>query len=763
MVNLSSDKITNFINFLINSNDHKKYIECIKETYPKKAEYVECNLNLPKQLNDYLLQKGIKLYTHQYDVLKNVREGNNVLITTSTASGKTLSFNIPIFEELINNHEATALYIYPTKALTNDQLESLKNLEKEIGIDVKPAVYDGDTPQNKRAVIRNKSRIILMNPYELHHVLQYNPKWMKFFKNLKFVVIDEAHTYRGVFGSNIAFLIRRLRRVCESYGSNPQFILASATLANPKEFSEKLVGVEFKYVYQDGSPKNQKFFVFYNTLRTEYSDTSWYKGAVNILKIHIKRDLQTLAFTKSRKIAELIALWTKGKFEKLGSPLANKISSYRSGYSPKERRRIENTFKNKKLKAVVSTNALEVGIDIGSLDAVIMYGYPGTLMSFWQQAGRAGRSNSSSVVTFFPGEFPLDQYIATHPEIVFKDTTENIVLSTENPQVIVGNILCAAAEIPITSEDKKFFSENMDELLEFLSDNGLLKNTPRGWIYAGTVRASELVSLDAAFSQEFKILGEKGNIIEIIDEAHAYAEAHKGAVFLHNGETYIIKDMDIESKTCTAVRRSVGYYTRAKAITHIEVVEELAKKDFNEFSIHLGEVIVNKTYYAYDVMEFGRKRGEYSLDLPPLELNTIALWFSFKNEFFNEPELSGRGDIGDGLHASEHAMINIFPLHVMCDSNDIGGLATNMHLDTKSPSIFIYDAVEGGIGLSEKAFEIPEKIIKTAYELVNDCKCGNGCPACIYSSNCGCGNLHLDKLYATKILKKMLEILDKSL
>jgi DEAD/DEAH box helicase domain-containing protein len=757
---MEENKILKFINSLKKSEEHKPYIENVIKIPSKKGEYAEEEYNLPEPLSNYLMGNKISLYTHQYEALDKIRNGHNVLITTSTASGKTLSFNIPIFEKMFNDPKATALYIYPTKALTNDQLKSLKNLECETEIVVKPEIYDGDTPKHKRPKIRNDSRIILMNPYELHHILQSNSKWKRFFKNLKYVVIDEAHTYRGIFGSNVAFLIRRLRRICNKYNSTPQFILSSATLANPLEFAEKLVGLEFKQIHKEGAPKNPKYFIFYNILKDEYSDISWPSSATDLLCNHINENIQTLAFAKSRKLTELIVFWTNQKLEKDERNKKGKIMPYRSGYDPKYRREVEANVKLKKLNAIVSTNALEAGIDIGSLDAVIMYGYPGTLMSFWQQAGRAGRANAPSVITYFADVSPLDQYVATHPEIVFKDTTENIAISLDNPNVIIGNILCAASEMPLTSKDEVFFTDELEELLDGLSesDGGMIAKTPQGYIYVNNVRASELVSLNAPFLNEFRILDENDKLIEVIDEAHAYSEAHEGAVFLNKGETYRITKMDVVNRKCWATLESVEYHTMAKSYTEIKVVDTLSKKQFNGFSITLNECMVNKQYYEYDKLIYGNKFSERPIPItvPPLTLNTIATSIQFKPEFFEEFKIYD-WDIKEGIHAVEHAIVNVFPLHIMCDSHDIGGLISNYQFESDNPSIHIYDEIDGGSCLSEKAFEIPEKIIKTAYELVKDCKCKEGCPACIYSPNCGMGNLDLNKHYALKILKKMIE------
>ncbi|HEX3014104.1 MAG TPA: DEAD/DEAH box helicase, partial [Methanobacterium sp.] len=396
------------LNSLKSKKWYKNRLEHIRVLKPQKAVYGDTKAVLPQFIKNYLRKNNIKLYKHQCDAIDLLRGGKNVVITTPTASGKTLAFNIPIFEKLSQDKNATALYIYPAKALANDQLKSMKELEKYCGMNLNPAVYDGDTTPTKKRKIRKDSRIIITNPYELHNVLPWHHQWENFFSNLKFVVIDEAHQYRGVFGSNVAFLLRRFQRICNYYGSNPQFILSTATLANPIEFSEKLTGLKFKLISDDGSPKGKKHFIFYNPYYDGVGKTTTHVESQGLFQLFVLNNLQTLCFTTSRKMAELIARRSKKEIGEIDASLVNKISAYRAGYLAEDRRKIEDNLKNGKLKGVTATNALELGINIGSLDSVIISGYPGTLMSVWQQAGRAGRGTADSLVTFVAFQNPLD-------------------------------------------------------------------------------------------------------------------------------------------------------------------------------------------------------------------------------------------------------------------------------------------------------------------------------------------------------------------
>jgi len=740
---------------------YKDRIAHIEVLPAREPTYGEIKKELPINLQRYLAKKRITLYQHQCDALNALRSGKNVVITTPTASGKTLAFNVPIFETLLQDECATALYLYPTKALSNDQLKVIKEFERLSGTLVHPDVYDGDTPTSKRPKIRETARIVISNPYELHHVLPWHYKWQKFLSNLKFVVIDEGHIYRGVFGSNVAFLFRRLRRLCNLYGSDPQFILSTATLANPIELGEKLVGCSFDLIAQDGSPKGKKYFIFYNPYfdGSNSGEYSTHQETKSLLLFFVRSHLQTLCFTVSRKMAELIALWSKMEVKEAEPYLVDKITAYRAGYLPAERREIENNLKNETLLGVTSTNALELGIDIGSLDSVIISGYPGTIISTWQQAGRAGRGIEESITTLVAFQNPLDQYFMKHPEIFFGKSHEHAIIDLSNYYIVLGHLMCAAAEAPITVADgESFFGDTCEEGLRELERQGLVQNTLRGWVYSGKGRATEVVRLDALSSDTFKVIC-NGKLMETIDRIQAYREAHNGAVLLHQGETYIVEDFDLNGATVQVKKREVDFHTEPMKTVDIEILQEIEQKKIGEFVVSFGDVKVTERYVGYKILRYDRVMGIETLHLPPLHFKTAGLWFTVPDDVRTATK-EAHVDFAGGLHGVEHAMIGIMPFYVMCDRWDIGGVSTPHHPDTANPTVFIYDGFEGGIGLTEKAFELIENIIKMTLELVRDCNCESGCPACIFSPKCGNENEPLDKKGTILLLEKLLGMMN---
>ncbi len=734
------------------------HIEVIPEKEPKYSNLKE---NLADNISSYLNYKKIKLYSHQCEVIEETRSGKNVIITTPTASGKTLSFNIPVFERLNNDKNATALYIYPTKALTNDQLKNIEELEEITKISVKPAVYDGDTPRPKRALIRNNSRIILSNPYEIHEILFWHKKWGKFFSNLNFIILDEAHSYRGVFGSNVALLLRRLIRICNLYGSEPQFIISSATLANPEEFAEKLTGLKFKLVSEDGSPRGRRHFILYNPYFDGLGALSTYEETKNLFLSLITNGLQTLCFTTSRKMAEVITMLTKRELNKHSPELESRVSCYRAGYLPEERRQIENNLKNSELIGVVSTNALELGINIGSLDAVIISGYPGTIISTWQQSGRAGRGLNDSLAILVAFQNPLDQYIMHHPDEFFKKSHEHAIIDTENPYILSGHLLCAAEEFPINeSVDKNYFGDNMSDYLSKLSNADLLNKTDYGWIYTSADRATKRVRLDSISGETFKVVVDN-KVIETMDKTQAFREAHPGAVLIHLGEIYVVSKLSLENRTAYARKEDVDYYTSVISNVNVKIIKNIKEKEFGKnLEVFLGNVSTKELYIGYYAKMYDKIIGTYELNLPPISFETISLWFEISNELKDKIKRKfGEEAFIGGIHAIEHAMIGIMPFYVMCDRWDLGGESMSLNPETGKATIFIYDAFEGGIGLSEKTFEIFDEVIEATYRLIKDCPCTeeNGCPACIQSPKCGNENDSLNKFVALKLLEEILQ------
>jgi DEAD/DEAH box helicase domain-containing protein len=727
---------------------------------PRTAGYGNLSYPLPEELQAYLETKRIRLYRHQCQTIETIRRQEHCILTTATASGKTLAFNLPVFERLIGEQKATALYLYPTKALSNDQQKAIRELEGFTGLDSKAAVYDGDTASYRRPEIRAHSRIILSNPYELHFILPWHYKWTTFLQNLQFVIIDEAHRYRGIFGSHIAYLLRRLRRICALYGPSPQFILASATLANPQEFGQRLTGVPCTLIDEDTSPRGEKHFVLYNPYFDGRVDRSVHQETKEVFLSCIQGGLQTLCFTGSRRLAELIAQWSREAFRTTLPSWTDQITAYRAGYLPEERRAIENRFKDGLVRGVVSTNALELGVDIGSLDAVVISGFPGTLISTWQQAGRCGRGLQDSMAVLVGFQNPLDQYFMRHPGTFFSGSMEHAIVDQSNPYITSGHLLCAAAELPIQPErDRAFLGDGID-MLSALQDCHLVRQTSRGWIYAGKGKAADAVSLGAISTDTFRVV-EDGRTLETMNTAQAYREGYPGAVILHGGETYLVKELDLEAKVVRVKASDVDYYTESIRSTDLTVLSEDRQTYFSDFSLHFGEVEVVEHYVAYRIVRRNTVIGNAPLDLPPLRFRTKALWFSVPDRILDTIEGAG-GKVDGGLHGAEHVLIGVMPFFVMCDRWDLGGLSTPFHPSTGAPMIFIYDGCEGGIGLAEKACELMGPILDTAASLVRDCPCEEGCPACIYSPKCGNENQPLDKASARILLEELSTTIKKS-
>ena len=748
--------IDDFVQSIKSSRSYKKQIVHIEEVPSQEACFGELEKHLPENIESYLLSQKIKLYSHQAEAINKVRAGKNVVIVTPTASGKTLAFNIPVIEALTVDTKATALYLYPTKALTNDQLKVLRELERETGINAYSNIYDGDTPQHQRASIRENSKIILTNPYGLHQYLPWHYKWRSFLQNLKFVVIDEAHVYRGVFGSNVAMLLRRLMRICNYYHATPQIILSSATIANPQEHATRLTGKDFEIISNDGAPKGKKSFLFWNPPFIDATNTirrSTHQETKDLLTLSITKNLQTLCFTASRQMAELITRWTKEELRAKSPKLPNAVTAYRAGYLPQERREIENRLKNKDLIGVVSTNALELGIDIGSLDSVIISGYPGTVISTWQQAGRAGRTNADSLVTMVAFQNPLDQYFMKHPDDFFGRSHEQAIIDLHNRYISLGHIMCAASELPIVDADKQFFPELFTESIQALEEQQLVRKTPRGYVYSGTARPTEVVNLESISHQTVTVTC-NGNLLETLTLNKAYEEAHEGAVLLHQGETYISEELNLNELTVKVRQENVNYYTEALKTVDVAIKKTLEEKQIG-VKIGLGELLTTETYHTYVTKSYDEVIKRQPLNLPSLSFSTVGLWFIVPDKLRVEIEAQGL-DFDGGLHAVEHAMIGMSPIFAMCDRWDIGGMSTPLHPDTGEATIFIYDGFEGGIGISETLYANIRALWEKTLQLIENCECSDGCPSCIYSPKCGNENEPLDKKAASIILKHLL-------
>lgn len=742
------------------------------ETIPaRKASYKKVD-NLNPKIVDYLKSKNAKLYKHQSETYEAIQNDENVIITTPTASGKTLAFNLPIMETMIEDEDATALYIYPAKALSNDQLHVLENLEKSLDIKINPNTYDGDTPKSKRYDIRQKSRIILTNPYQLHLILSWHHQWKRFYSNLKFIVIDESHYYKGIFGSNVAYLIRRLKRIANFYGANPQFILSSATLANPLELANRLTGEKFRLVDNDTSPSGEKDFILYNPFRNyrrkkhnSEEAPSVHIETENIFVYLMLKDIQTLCFTVSRKITELIAMWAKKDMDNIKKKLTHRITAYRAGYQADERREIEDGLKSRKYLGVTCTNALELGINIGSLDAVIISGYPGTMISTWQQSGRAGRSNQKSLAILVAFENQLDQYFMNNPDFFFDKPHENVIIDLSNHILQEANLLCAAKELTLKKDEAMdYFGVDKEVLDKLVSKKDLYQN-PRGdYIYPYDDNPAMSHSLDQLSNDEFRVMN-NGKLLEVMERSQVYREAHEGAILINKGETYQVDSVNLASHFVNVSKNTVDYHTMVLNKVHINIEKKLSKTKYGNLKIHFGELTVEEDYYRYKKMHFSKVIGQFNLDLPPLKFRTKGLWFTVPREVKNNLEDLYKGEeevFEGGLHGAEHALIGLFPLHVMCDRFDIGGLSTNYHEDTQEATVFIYDAYEGGIGITQKAVDVFVDLLKSTRDLLKNCSCHDGCPSCIYSPKCGNDNKPLHKKATEYILNYMCNLISQN-
>lgn len=761
--------ITELLDYFQNKKWFRDRIEHVEEIPPRRARYTTQKVKLPKALNDYLKNHDITLYTHQYETLTHVRNKENVIITTPTASGKTLSFSLPVLEDLSINKEDTALYIYPTKALANDQLKSILSIDKECDLEIYPAKYDGDTPKSERPNIKRKSRLVITNPYELHYILPWHSQWKRFFENIKYIIIDEAHQYRGVFGSNMAYLIRRLKRICKYYGSEPQFIISTATLANPLEFSEKLTGLNFKIVTENGSPAGKKYFMFFNPYAIESKNPSIHQDTLKLFNTFVEKDLQTICFEISRKMAEVIALRSKKQLENKRPDLINKITAYRAGYTVDERKKIEDDLKSGKIKGIVTTNALELGINIGSLDCVIISGYPGTLISTWQQAGRAGRSNQESLITMVGFQNPLDQYFMKHPELFFENSHEHAIIDLNNQEILRGHLKCAAYEIPLKFNETDSFGFDdqgvvFDEISE-METEGILNYKNDQWSYNQQHiddNPNFEVDLSDIKSESYSVFNGR-KFLESMSEKQAFREAHENAVLIHNGDTYLVRQLDIHERRVYVKKKDLDYYTQALKEVDVNILKIIKKSEIGNIKLNYGDVNVTEKYERYNIIRYSKIESSKKLNLPPLNFKTKGLWFTISYDIREELEqfLGAEDKFKDVflgcLQGVENVILSVTPFHVMCDTYDLGGVTKNMHEDTMNATIFIYDGFEGGVGLTQKAFRLFEDIIKMSYELVKDCTCESGCPACIYSSQQQTDNKNLNKEGTLLILKRIYE------
>jgi DEAD/DEAH box helicase domain-containing protein len=723
-------------------------------TEPERAAR---NTPLPAELHKgvraALERHGIdSLYTHQAQAWEAASRGEHVIVTTGTASGKTLAFNLPVLDALARDAKGRALYLYPTKALAQDQLRALGELA--VGR-VRAAIYDGDTETERRWQIRRWANVVLTNPDMLHvGVLPHHDRWGDVLQNLRYVIVDEAHVYRGVFGSHVANVLRRLRRLARVYGAEPQFLLASATIANPNELARSLLGLDVTAVEQDGAPKAERTIALWNPplLDEELGLRGSALGeAAKLYAGLVERGLRTLVFAKSRKAAELIHRFTVERLD--DQALSERLSPYRAGYTPAQRREIERRLIDGDLLGVSATDALELGIDVGLLDCVVSIGFPGTVASLRQQWGRAGR-RAHGLAVLVASEDALDQYFMREPETLLGRRVEAAILDHGNPRVLDGHVRAAAFEGPIDGADRDVLGPSALARAAELEE---LTATKAGFVWNGRDYPAARFGLRSTTPDAFNVVdADTGSVLGLVERERAYSTVHEGAVYLHLGEAYRVLSLDLDARLALVTPYSGAYYTQAKKETTTAIEEVTRSERRLGLELCFGRVAVTEQVVAYQRKSIrdGQALETLPLDLPETTFETEAIWYLPEDEQLAElarmPRLLGT------LHAAEHAMIAILPLWAMCDRWDIGGLSTNVHFQTRRPTVFIYDGHAGGVGIAERGFEAFEGWVEDTEKMLAGCPCEHGCPSCVQSPKCGNLNEPLDKAGALALLRRML-------
>jgi len=830
-----STGVSDFVEYLRSSADYAGQVRHAERLPAREARFADLDPPLPEELRQALAQQGIeRLYSHQVEAIQRLRAGENVVVVTSTASGKTLCYNLPVLERLLADPDSKAFYLFPTKALAQDQLRGLRRFGEvaprrkgnsgshcegspstafrgcpfgqlrassecnegvnsatedlsasggtpiqgaaEVGDSSRvypepnqtlryaqsdsgeePALsaakglgmtsladllacgtYDGDTPASTRRRLRNDANIILTNPDMLHTgILPYHSRWARFFSDLRYVVVDEIHSYRGIFGSHVANVLRRLRRICDHYGSNPQFVCCSATIANPVELAQRLTGLDITEISRDGSPRGPKTFLLWNPPHIDAARMerrSSHDEAKELLAALMRRGVQTIAFTKTRVAAELLFRYTQESLERLAPELAGALRPYRAGYLPQERREIERLLFSGELRGVTSTNALELGIDVGSLDASIIVGYPGTIASTWQQAGRAGRGSEEALVVLVAYNDPIDQYLMRHPEYFFGRSPENAVIDPENPYVLAGHLRCAAFELPLRSDDRRYFGELTDSIAAILQDVGQVQRIDGDWYWATTDYPAAQINLRTSSDDTFTIIdaADDNRVIGVVDAISAPELVYPGGVYLHQGETYLVRELDLEARTARVERRELDYYTQAVLDAHIRAGQAEQQHDWRGWRICHGPATITWATTAFKKIQFYSldSIGYGKLDLPPQSLDTVSTWLIPDQDTLDEARSRERRPI-DGLVGIRNVLVHVLPLYAMCDRTDLGGLVDSSN--TGTPTIFLYDRYPGGLGFAEKGYDMVEEMMRSCLALIRECECEQGCPSCVGS------------------------------
>jgi len=694
--------------------------------------YREVPASVNPVLRRALADRGIgQLYSHQAEAVEAVERGQNVVVVTPTASGKTLCYNLPVLNLLAADPCARAMYLFPTKALAEDQLHELQSAIDEMGSEVRAFTYDGDTPQDARKAIRQRANIVLTNPDMLHAgILPHHTRWAKLFENLRYIVVDELHYYRGVYGSHLANLLRRLKRVCEFYGSKPIFICCSATIANPRELAEALTELPFQVVDLNGAPRGERFFVFYNppVVNRQLGIRRSYIGEARRIALEfIEHRLQTLVFANNRLATELLVTYLKDAVERGPLP-KDAVRGYRGGYLPRERREIERKLRDGEIRAVVATNALELGIDIGSLDAVVMAGYPGTIASTWQRAGRAGRRQSASAAVLVASSAPLDQYIVEHPDYFFGRSPEHAYINPDNLEILLAHLKCAAFELPIQGGEK-FGAHDSAQMCSFLEEAGFLHHSAGAWHWTSDSYPADATSLRSVSSDNFVVVDITGDpeVIAEVSFTTALTTLHEKAIYLHEARQYHVERFDYKERKAYVRRVNCDYYTDAIDYTQVQTLEQFEGEPFAGASKCHGDVRVNRQIVGFKKIKFytGENVGAGNLSMPEQEMHTTAFWLYFPAEFMARFADLTPDEKRSGLAGLGNALRTVAALLLMCDPRDLGVAFS------EEPNLYLYDCYPGGVGQSAPLYRMADRLVKLTFELLAGCECEAGCPSCV--------------------------------
>lgn len=736
-------------------------LRIIKHIPAREGRFRDYPDDVHPALVESLRNKGFsRLYSHQFTCWRHLRNGKNTAVVTPTASGKTLCYNLPVLDRILKDPSSRALYLFPTKALSQDQRAELDETIASLPEEIRIFTYDGDTPRDARKAIRTRGHVVITNPDMLHSgILPHHTKWIKLFENLRYVVIDELHNYRGIFGSHLANILRRVRRIAEFYGSSPQYILCTATIANPGEMAEKMIEAPVELVEDNGSPAGEKYFIFYNPpvvnkhlgIRRSYVQESR-----RVASIFLRSRLQTILFAQSRLVTEVLLTYLKGDFEKNVSQ-KGLIRGYRGGYLPLTRREIEKKLRDGSILGVVSTNALELGIDIGSLDAAVLAGYPGTISSTWQRAGRAGRKSGHSAAVLVASSSPLDQFIVNYPDYFFSKNPEKALINPDNLSVLVSHIECAAFELPFR-DNEKFGGQDIREILEFLERENMVHRSGDKWHWTSEAYPADEVSLRSISSDNFVVVNtsEKNQVIAEVDYTAALTTLHPKAIYICEGVQYFVEELNFEQRRAYVKRTDVDYYTDAIDYTKIKILDEFDRKTLKNCSIYHGEVHVATQVVGFKKIKFHTMEnvGAGDLSLPSNEMHTTAYWLTIPAAVMGGLDYSSEQKI-NGLFGLAYCLHHVAPLFMMCDLHDtgvsVGDNATgksvpprdirmkmnksedafSFHESEFEPNIFIYDNFPGGIGLSPSLFDLETRLLSHCRETIAACPCQEGCPSCV--------------------------------